>query len=176
MASKSSLSKLKIAFLDPLASEHTSTRRLSQRHPSPAPRRDSVLIAHRPAPLPPTLRVPSPDRFAPSTNRAPSPALSATPAHSRTATRLGGHTPIQPMAGVNGYANGVSPARSSVWAKDDGLVEIPRFKKRELNLGIIAGSRWQRIAWVCLWAGWILWGLLSLVSHQILHRSSRIVS
>lgn len=47
------------------------------------------------------------------------------------------------------------------------LVEIPRFKKRSLNLGILRHSGpWQRMAWIGLWLFWLLNGLSSLVSDQ----------
>ncbi|GMK59937.1 hypothetical protein CspeluHIS016_0901540 [Cutaneotrichosporon spelunceum] len=40
------------------------------------------------------------------------------------------------------------------------VVEIPRFRKHELNLGIVRG-RAQSAAWFCLWATWIGNGLLT---------------
>lgn len=51
---------------------------------------------------------------------------------------------------------------------DDAMVEIPRFKKRELNLGIVRGhgrnGRRQVAAWVGLWVLWVGNALLSAVS------------
>lgn len=46
------------------------------------------------------------------------------------------------------------------------LVEIPRFKKRELNLEMVAAGRgWsQRLAWAGLWGFWVMGGLGGLVS------------
>jgi hypothetical protein len=43
------------------------------------------------------------------------------------------------------------------------VVEIPRFRKRELNLGIVRGAA-QGAAWFLLWAGWLANGLLTAVS------------
>jgi hypothetical protein len=66
--------------------------------------------------------------------------------------------------------NGIPPERSSMWGKEEGLVEIPRFKKRELNLGIAGGGLGQRVGWVMLWLGWLIWGLLSLVRIRAVPR------
>jgi len=46
------------------------------------------------------------------------------------------------------------------------LVEIPRFKKRELNLGLVRGSGPWRVAWCTVWVIWLLNGLFALVSRQ----------
>lgn len=48
--------------------------------------------------------------------------------------------------------------------EEEDMIEIPRFKKRQLNLGIVAGGAGQRAAWYALWAAWLAWGLFSLVS------------
>jgi len=45
------------------------------------------------------------------------------------------------------------------------MVEIPRFKKRELHLGIIR-KRSYRAAWIALWVTWVSNGLLGLVCEE----------
>lgn len=51
------------------------------------------------------------------------------------------------------------------------LVEIPRFKKRDLNLGIVRKRGrwdWERLAWLTLWVIWLggaLVGLVRVVPH-----------
>lgn len=45
------------------------------------------------------------------------------------------------------------------------MIEIPRFKKRELNLGLVRKHRGkQRAIWLALGGLWVVNGLLSLVS------------
>lgn len=45
------------------------------------------------------------------------------------------------------------------------MIEIPRFKKRELNLGLVRKHRGnQRAIWLVLGGLWVVNGLLSLVS------------
>jgi hypothetical protein len=45
------------------------------------------------------------------------------------------------------------------------MVEIPRFKRKELNLGLVRKrGPGQRIAWVLLWLVWFINGLAGLVS------------
>ncbi|KAI9635735.1 uncharacterized protein MKK02DRAFT_44435 [Dioszegia hungarica] len=163
IASRSSLSKLKIAFAPstpaPDASLHPRNSVRRQPSPSPSAARHSCLssASHRPAPLPPLLLNPTPNRFAPSSSRIPSPSPSATPTQSRAPTPL---IVRDHAAGMK--LNGIPPERSSMWGKEEGLVEIPRFKKRELNLGIAGGGLGQRASWGMLWMGWLIWGLLSL--------------
>lgn len=49
--------------------------------------------------------------------------------------------------------------------EDVEMIEIPRFKKRELNLGIVRKHPGkQRAAWLALGGLWVVNGLLSLVS------------
>lgn len=44
-------------------------------------------------------------------------------------------------------------------------MEIPRFKKRELNLNIVrTRGVWQRLAWIGLWIVWLINALLGMVS------------
>ncbi|WWD22502.1 hypothetical protein CI109_106995 [Kwoniella shandongensis] len=120
------------------------------RNASPGPR-SSTQHAQRSAtflrPPPPTPLAPSSSeiRFAPSTSRIPSPSPSPSRQHIRSPT-------FAPMSGMNMLSQ-----------PDVELIEIPRFKKRQLNLGIVRRQgRGQRIAWVGLWGGWLLNGLLSL--------------
>jgi hypothetical protein len=44
------------------------------------------------------------------------------------------------------------------------FIEIPRFKKRELNLAIVRG-RAARVWWALLWTVCVSYGLVSLVSY-----------
>ena len=46
---------------------------------------------------------------------------------------------------------------------ESGLVEIPRFKKRELNLAIVRGSGPWRLAWYAIWTWWLLNAMAALV-------------
>lgn len=49
--------------------------------------------------------------------------------------------------------------------EDVEMIEIPRFKKRELNLGLVRKHRGkQRTIWLALGSLWVVNGLLSLVS------------
>lgn len=49
--------------------------------------------------------------------------------------------------------------------EDVEMIEIPRFKKRELNLGLVRKHpAKQRVAWLALGGLWVVNGLLSLVS------------
>lgn len=49
--------------------------------------------------------------------------------------------------------------------EDVEMIEIPRFKKRELNLGLVRKHPTkQRVAWLALGGLWVVNGLLSLVS------------
>jgi len=60
-----------------------------------------------------------------------------------------------------------SHAVSAVKAENEvGLVEIPRFKKRELNLSMVHGAGLWRTAWAALWSWWVVNGLLSTVSRS----------
>ena len=47
--------------------------------------------------------------------------------------------------------------------EESGLVEIPRFKKRELNLAIVRGSGPWRLAWYAIWTWWLLNAMAALV-------------
>jgi hypothetical protein len=45
------------------------------------------------------------------------------------------------------------------------MVEIPRFKRKELNLALVRKrGPWQRIGWIMLWVVWLVNGLAGLVS------------
>jgi hypothetical protein len=48
---------------------------------------------------------------------------------------------------------------------EEGYIEIPRFKKRELNLNIVrTRGGWQRLSWLGLWGLWLFNGFLGMVS------------
>ncbi|WWC66833.1 uncharacterized protein I206_100740 [Kwoniella pini CBS 10737] len=157
IASRKSLAKLKLATSH---SSSTPNPVIVSIPPSPpdtakpqypqtvSPLTPSSTTYLRPAPAPPLMPFWSKPRFAMSTSaRNPSPAPS-------TISRGGTPTPLYaPRSG----ADGLPPGPGSE------LVEIPRFKKKELNLGIIRrrGLR-QRVAWLCLWVAWLGNGLLSL--------------
>lgn len=48
-------------------------------------------------------------------------------------------------------------------------MEIPRFKRKELNLQLVKRrGPGQRIAWIGLWAVWLINGLGGLVSLRLL--------
>ncbi|RSH81460.1 hypothetical protein EHS25_006817 [Saitozyma podzolica] len=96
----------------------------------------------RPAPIGPTL-ITDTHRFASPTSRLPSPSPSRmSPGFAR------GTAPGAPLGGVD---------------KEEGYVEIPRFKKRELNLNIVrTGGVWQRLAWIGLWIVWPFNALLGM--------------
>ncbi|WVQ62642.1 uncharacterized protein L199_000789 [Kwoniella botswanensis] len=106
----------------------------------------------RPAPATPLTPFWSKPRFAVSSsspivgrNQSPDPS---------TISRQG--TPI-PIYAPRSGADGLPPDPGSE------LVEIPRFKKKELNLGIVRRRGWgQRSAWLALWMVWLINGLLSL--------------
>ncbi|KAK8845551.1 hypothetical protein IAR55_006266 [Kwoniella newhampshirensis] len=146
IASRASLGRLKVSHSSPRLNPHEvddptmffpakpNTTRVVY---SPSP---NFL---RPAPATPLTTSASRPRFALSTSRDPSPTpsrrLTLSPSH---APRDGTPGPPQPEV---------------------ELVEIPRFKKRELNLGIIRRRGvGQRFAWISLWSAWLLNGLLSL--------------
>ena len=51
------------------------------------------------------------------------------------------------------------------------MVEIPRFKRKELNLGLVRRrGPWQRIGWIMLWLTWLVNGLAGLVSLLMIPR------
>jgi len=61
------------------------------------------------------------------------------------------------------------PASLNAWtcqqnSEASRLVEIPRFKQRELNLGIVQGPGPWRAAWIALWICWLTTGGLKIVS------------
>jgi hypothetical protein len=72
-----------------------------------------------------------------------------------------------------GFARGTAPgAPLGGVDKEEGYVEIPRFKKRELNLNIVrTRGVWQRLAWIGLWIVWPFNALLGMVSGRRLHAS-----
>jgi hypothetical protein len=44
------------------------------------------------------------------------------------------------------------------------MVEIPRFRRKELNLALVRKrGLGQRVAWVLLWVSWVVNGLAGLV-------------
>ncbi|WWC85815.1 uncharacterized protein L201_000682 [Kwoniella dendrophila CBS 6074] len=117
---------------------------------SPLPPNSTSYL--RPAPATPLTPFWSKPRFAVSTpnhntNHSPSPAPSSI-------TRQGTPTPIY---APRSDADELPPGLGSE------LVEIPRFKKKELNLGIVRTRGWsQRIAWLSLVFMWLLNSLLSV--------------
>ena len=59
---------------------------------------------------------------------------------------------------------GAAGLKRSLSVREDGTVEIPRFKRKELNLGLVPCGPGRRVAWMALWAWCILWSLAGLVS------------
>jgi len=99
----------------------------------------------RPAPDRPSSIPGSSPRLAPSSSQSPSPS----PSRQRS--------PV--LVGASSRSGSVAGAPSG-----QELVEIPRFKKRELLLAIVGGhSLGPKIAWIGLWVAWLSNGLLSLV-------------
>lgn len=63
-----------------------------------------------------------------------------------------------------------SPIRGLSAGAGEGeeMVEIPRFKRKELNLALVRRrGPWQRLGWIVLWATWLVNGLAGLVSLLI---------
>ena len=58
------------------------------------------------------------------------------------------------------------PDRNEPYGLETDIVEIPRFKRRDLNLGFVKHGSHQRLAWLLLITLWILNALLSLVSSS----------
>jgi hypothetical protein len=59
----------------------------------------------------------------------------------------------------------------SLSVREDGTVEIPRFKRKELNLDMVPGGMGRRVLWMSLWGWCIVWtltGLVSLYIHPLL--------
>ncbi|OCF44116.1 hypothetical protein I317_02070 [Kwoniella heveanensis CBS 569] len=108
----------------------------------------------RPGPATPLTPFWSKPRFAVSNARQPSPSSS-----SRLPTPTPTHAPRNETVTSSGNGIGGLPQPRM----EEGLIEIPRFKKKELNLGIVRtrGPR-QKAAWIGLWAIWVFNGLLSL--------------
>nr|XP_018266674.1 uncharacterized protein I303_00649 [Kwoniella dejecticola CBS 10117]OBR88832.1 hypothetical protein I303_00649 [Kwoniella dejecticola CBS 10117] len=174
LASRSSLAKLKLASI-PTTTPNTSNPAIVAIPPSPPdtakpqpPQTVSPLTPNsttylRPAPATPLTPFWSKPRFAMSTSaRNPSPIPSSI-------SRGGSPSPIfAPRSGTDGLP--VVPGSE--------LVEIPRFKKKELNLGIVRRrGLGQRITWLGLWAAWLMNGLLSLffdlnVMYILVHAKS----
>jgi hypothetical protein len=66
------------------------------------------------------------------------------------------------------FAPGATPwgATPAGVSNEEGYVEIPRFKKRELNLNIVrTRGVWQKLAWIGLWIVWLFNALLGMVSR-----------
>nr|XP_019048733.1 hypothetical protein I302_02507 [Kwoniella bestiolae CBS 10118]OCF27663.1 hypothetical protein I302_02507 [Kwoniella bestiolae CBS 10118] len=106
----------------------------------------------RPAPATPLTPFWSKPRFAVSSS-SPIAGRNQSPDPSTISRQA---TPV-PIYAPRSGADGLPPGPGSE------LVEIPRFKKKELNLGIVRRRGWgQRLAWLGLWAAWLINGLLSL--------------
>lgn len=182
--SKASLRNLRaerVAFEAPDSARPIEWKRASGSRPAsyafPAEAKRMSTTYLRPAPPVPILSPERPARFAlrsslaagVATTTCPSPAGSthnlapqqdkkhslppreyALP--SPAASRLGG----QRAASRRGLSTGT----------DATLVEIPRFKKRALNLGIVRKGNdvRQRAAWCALWFFWVATSFLGLVS------------
>ena len=136
--------------------------KVSLRAPSNVPSSTGLNTTFlRPAPLPPPSAT-YPARFAHtdyarSNVSSPSPSLRFDGSLAR-ASPDPRKSPSRPLA-------------AGVAGDGDEMVEIPRFKRKELNLALIRKrGPWQRIAWVMLWLVWLLNGLAGLVS-SINHRS-----
>jgi len=107
----------------------------------------------RPAPLPPPSSA-YPARFAP-TNYSRSNASSPSP--SNLDGSLARATPDVRKSPIRGLIAGAG--------EGEEMVEIPRFKRKELNLTLVRRrGPWQRIGWIMLWATWLVNGLAGLVS------------
>jgi hypothetical protein len=107
----------------------------------------------RPAPLPPPSST-YPARFAP-TNYSHSNASSPSP--SNLDGSLARATPDIRKSPIRGLVAGAG--------EGEEMVEIPRFKRKELNLGLLRRrGPWQRIGWIMLWLTWLVNGLAGLVS------------
>lgn len=63
---------------------------------------------------------------------------------------------------------GAGGLRRSVSVREDGTVEIPRFKRKELNLEMVPHGLGRRMAWVGLWGWCVLWVFAGLVSFLAL--------
>ncbi|WVQ80870.1 hypothetical protein IAT38_002977 [Cryptococcus sp. DSM 104549] len=118
----------------------------------------------RPAPPPPTTPQWARPVFAPSSALTPSPSPSrqslqpsfeyAPQAHNGRLTSHSHHS-------VSGRSGRLTA--SGLPEPDVEMVEIPRFKKRDLNLGMVRKSAvGQRVVWLVLGGLWLINGLLSL--------------
>lgn len=135
----------------------------SIRDPGPAPSSKSNTSTGttflRPAPLPPPSST-YPARFAP-TNYSRSNASSPSPANLEGSFARA--TPDVRKSPVRGLVAGAG--------EGEEMVELPRFKRKELNLGLVRRrGPWQRIGWIMLWLTWLVNGLAGLVSLLMIPR------
>ncbi|OCF59651.1 hypothetical protein L486_02323 [Kwoniella mangroviensis CBS 10435] len=177
MPSRTSLTKLKITPI-PKASKDTisqpnpvivsippSPPDTAKPFPTPTPSRPPKTVSVLAEPITPTsttyLRPAPATTLTPFWSKPRFAVSSASPSNGRnqspdpsSISRQG--TPI-PIYAPRSGADGLPPGPGSE------LVEIPRFKKKELNLGIVRRRGWgQRLAWLGLWIIWLVNGLLSL--------------
>lgn len=117
-----------------------------------------------------TSKVPFPPPITPTRSRYVSEQFFA---GLRAAPSPPGNHSAQFATGTLSFSGTPTPHRqhfTSFRTDDTGVVEIPRFKKRELNLGIVRRhgrhGRWQVAAWMSLWVLWVGNGLLSAVSAR----------
>ncbi|WVQ76193.1 hypothetical protein IAR50_005855 [Cryptococcus sp. DSM 104548] len=125
----------------------------------------------RPAPPPPQTPRVNPLTFAPSSARTRSPSPSPVPSKRSFLSPGAEYAPsrAQPQQLRGGSMRGSTrmPGRvSQMGLPEDGdveMVEIPRFKKKELNLGLVRKRAvMQRMVWLGLGGLWFINGLLSL--------------
>ncbi|WVO16733.1 hypothetical protein L204_104417 [Cryptococcus depauperatus] len=131
---------------------------------SPTPTKKTFL---RPAPPPPSQNGNLHPIFAPSSAHSLSPSPShqrhlvpsaefAPSAHTRPRSTQPSQFPTR-VSRVSGNLTAMGLPEGFE------MIEIPRFKKRELNLGLVRKHYfWQRIAWLTLGTLWLANGLLSL--------------
>lgn len=113
-------------------------------------------------------------RASPSTSRRASTSLSPSAVPPSTSVRPAPAKPISTRPSPHFALPSLpqTPAYTGLAQRHDlpgdpTLVEIPRFKKRSLHLGIVEKRGPWRLAWSALWTWWLCHALLSLVSPRL---------
>ncbi|ODN76209.1 hypothetical protein L202_06130 [Cryptococcus amylolentus CBS 6039] len=161
ITSSQSLSKVRSAlpFAKPAAQSTTSIPLTPGFATTPTPTSTTFL---RPAPPPPQTSTANHLTFAPSSARNPSP--SPAPSKQSFLSPSAEYVPSrlqQPTRGSTRMSGRLS--QMGLPEEDVEMIEIPRFKKKELNLGLVRKqAAAQRLVWLGLGALWTTNGLLSL--------------